>query len=62
MSYTETELNEALKQAEATGNEQIATFCREKLRAMKGVAPGKMPNMAAYLQRCISRCRPKGGK
>lgn len=64
MSYTEAELTSALAQAEATNNKQVADLCREKLAAMKGPATSKskLPMMDAYLQRCIARCRPKGGK
>lgn len=61
MSYTETELTEALAEAERQGDTRVAAHIRTSLAALKGPAP-KMPRMQAYLDRCIARCRPKGGK
>lgn len=58
MSYTETELNTALAQAEAANDQGTAGLIREKLAAMKGTPVSKLPMMDAYLKKCLNRCRP----
>ncbi|HDX8383870.1 TPA: hypothetical protein RQN04_002024 [Aeromonas hydrophila] len=62
MSYTETELTGALAQAEAANDQATAGLIRSKLAALKGTPTSKLPNMDAYLTRCVDRCRPKGSK
>lgn len=64
MSYTETELNDALKQAEAKGEGNLANNIRDRIAALKGsgTQTPKMPMMDAYLRKCVARCRPKGGQ
>lgn len=67
MTYTETELTEALTEAQRQGNNAVADECRNRLAKLKlgitaDTGKGRMPMMDAYLARCIARCRPKGGQ
>lgn len=63
MAYTEAELTEALDEAQRRGN----NACRNQLAKLKqgitaDTSKAKMPNMDAYLAKCIARCQPKGGQ
>lgn len=62
MSYTEAELTTALAQAEASNDQPTAGLIRSKLAALKGTPTSKLPNMDAYLTRCVDRCRPASKK
>ncbi|MFM5589194.1 hypothetical protein ACET65_19820 [Aeromonas rivipollensis] len=60
-NYTAAELAGALKQAEANGDTEMAHIIRGKITE-QNPGRGKVPNMDAYLDRCVARCRPKGAK
>lgn len=67
MAYTETELTEALDEAQRRGNNAVADECRNRLAKLKlgitaDTSKAKMPMMDAYVAKCIARCRPKGGQ
>lgn len=61
--FTVPQLQEALDQARAEGNVTLESHIAGRITAALGGADqgkSQMPNMDAYLNRCIARCQPKG--
>lgn len=69
MNYTASELNTALAQAERVGDLPMVASIKERIAALSAVpnngvatSKGRLPNMDAYLSKCIARCRPKAAR
>lgn len=62
--FTTEQLTHALGRFKSEGNINMAHGIATEIDRRNGKAPAtdaKMPNMDAYLARCVARCRPKGG-
>lgn len=63
--YSTEQLTHALARFKTEGNINMAHGIATEIDRRNGKAPApaaQLPNMQRYLDRCVARCRPKGGQ